>query len=36
MVDSNFRLYRDVTDNPDFAKLLLDWMFKRYLQRVRA
>jgi type I restriction enzyme R subunit len=36
LVDSNFKLYRDVTDNPDFAKLLFDWLFERYLRRTKG
>jgi len=32
MLDSNFKLYRQVTDNPEFAKMLLDWLFERYLK----
>ena len=32
MLDSNFKLYREVTDNPQFAKTLLDWLFERYLR----
>jgi hypothetical protein len=30
MVDSNFKLYKQITGNPDFAEGLLSWMFERY------
>ncbi len=29
IVDSDFKFYKQVTDNPEFAKMLLDWMFER-------
>ncbi len=32
MVDSNFKFYKQVTDDPEFAKTLFDWMFKRVTQ----
>lgn len=32
MVDSNFKLYKQITDNADFAEDLLGWMFQRYLR----
>ena len=35
MVDSNFKLYKQITDNPDFADDLLSWMFQRYLRLKR-
>ena len=35
MVDSNFKLYKQITDNPDFAEDLLSWMFQRYLRTKR-
>ncbi len=30
MMDSNFKFYRQITDNADFAEELLTWMFERY------
>ncbi|MCZ7636540.1 MAG: type I restriction endonuclease [Verrucomicrobia bacterium] len=30
MVDANFKFYKQVTDNPDFAHDFLSWMFDRY------
>jgi hypothetical protein len=30
MVDSNFKFYKQVTDNPDFAEDFLGWLFARY------
>ena len=32
IVDSDFKFYKQVTDNPEFAKTLLDWMFERLYQ----
>jgi len=31
MVSSHFKFYKQVTDNADFAKVFLDWLFVRYL-----
>ncbi len=30
MIDSDFKFYKQVTDDPDFAKQLFDWLFERY------
>jgi type I restriction enzyme R subunit len=30
LVDSDFKFYKQVTDNEEFAKTLLDWMFERF------
>ncbi|MBE7502703.1 MAG: hypothetical protein HS113_20950 [Verrucomicrobiales bacterium] len=35
MVDANFKFYKQVTDNPDFAHDFLSWMFDRY-RRAKA
>ncbi|MEI7557213.1 DEAD/DEAH box helicase family protein [Candidatus Chlorohelix sp.] len=35
-LDKNFKFYKQVNDNPDFSKLLMDWLFKRYLDRNAA
>lgn len=32
MVNTHFKFYKQVTDNPAFAKVLLDWLFDRYLR----
>ncbi len=34
MVDTNFELYKRVTDDPQFSKFLLDWLFERMLRGV--
>ena len=34
MVDTNFELYKRVTDDGQFAKFLLDWLFERMLKEV--
>jgi type I restriction enzyme R subunit len=36
MIDGHFKFYKQVTDNEDFARTLLDWLFERYLQRTKA
>jgi type I restriction enzyme, R subunit len=30
MIDANFKFYKQVTDDPEFAKVFLDWLFERY------
>lgn len=35
MIDTNFKFYKQVTDDADFAKVLLDWLFERYLGRAK-
>lgn len=30
MIDSNFRFYKQVNDNPEFAEFFFQWMFDRY------
>ena len=32
MIDSNFKFYKQITDDSDFGKFLLDWLFERYVQ----
>lgn len=34
MVDTNFELYKRVTDDAQFSKFLLDWLFERMLKGV--
>jgi type I restriction enzyme R subunit len=34
MVDTNFELYKRVTDDGQFARFLLDWLFERMLKGV--
>jgi type I restriction enzyme R subunit len=36
MVDSNFKFYKQITDNADFADDFLSWMFQRYLKSRKA
>lgn len=33
MVDTNFGFYKRVTDDRDFAKFFLDWLFERFRKR---
>ncbi len=32
IIDSNFKFYKQVTDNQEFSKVFLDWLFERYLR----
>ena len=34
MVETNFEFYKRVTDDREFAKFFVDWLFDRYRQRV--
>lgn len=33
MIDGHFKFYKQVNDDPEFAKTLLDWLFEGYLFR---
>jgi type I restriction enzyme, R subunit len=33
MIDSNFKFYKQITDDPAFGQFFLDWLFDRYQQR---
>ncbi len=34
MVDMNFKFYKRITDDQDFSKFFLDWLFGRFQQKV--
>ena len=36
MVDSNFKFYKQITDNADFAEDFLSWLFERYRRSKKA
>ncbi len=36
MIDSNFKFYKQVTDNQEFSKTFLDWLFERYLKTIKS
>jgi type I restriction enzyme R subunit len=36
MVETNFKFYKQVNDDPDFAQALLNWLFQRYLERANG
>jgi type I restriction enzyme, R subunit len=36
MIDSNFKFYKQVTDDPAFGRFLLDWLFDRYKRREKG
>ena len=33
MIDTNFKFYKQVMDDPDFARTFLDWLFQRYVKK---
>lgn len=36
LIDTNFKFYKQITDDPEFGKFLLDWLFERYNTRMSA
>ncbi|TKS60767.1 MAG: restriction endonuclease subunit R [Nitrospira sp.] len=36
MIDTNFKFYKQVTDDPDFARTFLDWLFQRYVKKTSS
>jgi len=36
MIDTNFKFYKQVTDDPEFAQFFLGFLFKRYYERKRS
>ena len=34
LIDSNFKFYKQITDDSDFGKFLLDWLFERYTNSI--
>ena len=34
LIDTNFKFYKQINDDPEFGKFLLDWLFERYSQRM--
>jgi len=35
MIDTNFKLYKRITDDRDFSKFFLDWLFQRFRSSVK-
>lgn len=33
MIDTNFKFYKQVTDNQEFGRMFFDWLFERYQRR---
>lgn len=33
LIDTNFKFYKQINDNEEFAEFFLDWLFDRYLDR---
>lgn len=36
MINSNFKLYKQITDDPEFEKFFLGWLFEQYKRREEA
>jgi type I restriction enzyme R subunit len=36
MVDTNFKFYKRITDDREFSKFFLDWLFERFRKSLRA
>ena len=34
MIDTNFKFYKLVTDNPEFSEAFMGWLFERYRKTV--
>ena len=35
LIDTNFKLYKRITDDRDFSKFFLDWLFQRFRSSVK-
>ena len=35
LIDTNFKFYKQINDNPEFGKFLLDWLFESTTRRCR-
>ncbi len=36
LIDTHFKFYKQINDDAKFAQFFLDWLFERYLKRVRG
>ena len=36
MIEGHFKFYKQVNDDKQFAKMFLDWLFERYLNKTGA
>ena len=36
LIDTNFKFYKQINDDPQFGKFLLDWLFERFSQKQSA
>ena len=36
LIDTNFKFYKQINDDPEFGKFLLDWLFDRYSRKKSA
>lgn len=36
LIDANFKFYKQVADNRDFAGMFFDWLFDRYVGAVQG
>ncbi len=35
MIEGHFKFYKQVNDDPAFARAFLDWLFDRYLKKAK-
>ena len=36
LIDTHFKFYKQINDDANFSRFFLDWLFERYLKRVRG
>jgi type I restriction enzyme, R subunit len=36
MIDSNFKFYKQITDDPDFSRMFFEWLFERYVKKAES
>ena len=35
MIDTNFKFYKQITDDPEFSRMFFEWLFDRYLKSTK-
>ncbi len=35
MIDTNFKFYKQITDDPEFSRMFFEWLFDRYLRSTK-
>ena len=33
---TNFKFYKEITDNREFGKFLFDWLFEKFMNRAKS